>query len=594
MIPEEPPAEPPPASPPGQTPRMSNATRYLCAGAYLDSTFRNRTLEETTLHEFRAVPPSFGFDLGPVIQHCIRARRMLIGRDALIAGILLLGLIISFSTTVWWLVLLVPFALLASARTRGRNSVTRSMVKGLWGVLMLIGVILFPFLFVPYLLDQFDGPSSSYDFETGELLIESPFATLGELFVTLLIPIATVLVALGYRVFVYRTLAGTLRPGAASPSPTAENARTRRRLEHLQRAQWGNITLYADENPFMGSGKLDRIWSIAVELDRKRASSPGSPGKRTEQPIDIDPVELHAFVRDRLSQMRTAVLRPNESVDRLVVGDHVVARGVFSLADRAGDGRYLNVAAHPLIDQQTGLPRHQATAEEIKAIIRHPQGGVRYYQRIVVGNQTQEIRDEAGRLVAPAEDQEVTTSAFIYLAVEGRMLYTQFVVTVLPPVANHYHVVDDLPRMTPARIAWEAVKAVKLHMLRDIVAALPRLIRTGLQLARERATAKEPSESLVYPYGAVLSVRELGAARDLQTYMQALDVTKYTKLIEQRLTEAVLDFLEERDVDTTGYRQRAAEIVNNHGVMMSGGTISGPFSVGSNAKATQHNAARST
>src|SRR5262245_17382135 len=47
---------------------MSNATRYLCAAAYLDSSFSNGVIREL-LGSHRAVVPSRGIDLIPIIRH---------------------------------------------------------------------------------------------------------------------------------------------------------------------------------------------------------------------------------------------------------------------------------------------------------------------------------------------------------------------------------------------------------------------------------------------------------------------------------------------------------------------------------------------
>ncbi|MGI5270182.1 hypothetical protein ACQEUU_13600 [Nonomuraea sp. CA-218870] len=89
---------------------MSNVTRYLCAGAYLDDWFRDR---------YRAVAPSYGgCELVPIVHRCRRARTMLVVRDALITAVFAVGL--------WWapiallsrLTFLLPFTLLTADRVR--------------------------------------------------------------------------------------------------------------------------------------------------------------------------------------------------------------------------------------------------------------------------------------------------------------------------------------------------------------------------------------------------------------------------------------------------------------------------------------------
>ncbi|MBB4703170.1 hypothetical protein [Sphaerisporangium siamense] len=574
---------------------MSNTTRYLCAGAYLDTGFRNRVLEETLRDEFRAVPPSYGdFDLAPVIHHCRRARTMLMVRDLLITLVFVVGIFTQFLATIGWLFVLAPYALLTLDRIR-RGPLPVRLLLWAWAIYSGFTIVLTALLalfagVLGPLIGLFLGlPGTG----ASGLILRSAESTLISVFV---VPLATLGVALAYRIVTYMTLVGSLKPGSPEPEPApADPPKLARRLDYIRRAQRGNITMYANEDAFMGAGAIERAWSIAVELDRARSAD---GGERRQAPADIDPVELHAHVRDRLVEMRDGVLRQNESLHLLRMGDHVVTRGAF---ETPGPGRSL----HPLIihggpgkapgherPEDQGRPRYQATPEEIAAVIRHPQGGVRYYQRVTVGGSGQEIRDAHGGLVAPAEDLEVLTSAFIYLAVEGRMLYTQFVVTVLPPAKALYHIVDELPTMNVARLVWEAVRALKLHLMADVAAAPGRLARTTWQAARRALTAPDPADYLVYRYGARLSAREIGAAPEPQTHIQVLDTLKYTKLIEQRLTEAVLDFLEDRGVDTAGYRLQAASVSMNTLMVGAGGTVNGPVSFGVNSSATVNNLGR--
>jgi hypothetical protein len=68
----------------------NNATRYLCVGAQIDSTFGHEVLRETLEQRHRSIAPSYGFDLVPVVLSALSARRRLIQRD--VALVLLAGL----------------------------------------------------------------------------------------------------------------------------------------------------------------------------------------------------------------------------------------------------------------------------------------------------------------------------------------------------------------------------------------------------------------------------------------------------------------------------------------------------------------------
>ena len=88
--------------------------------------------------------------------------------------------------------------------------------------------------------------------------------------------------------------------------------------------------------------------------------------------------------------------------------------------------------------------------------------------------------------------------------------------------------------------------------------------------------AGSPRDYVYADVGARLSVREIRAALSPRTYIQQLDAAKYTKMIERLVNDTVLDFLEDKGVDTGAYRESAQAIINNSGgVMMSGGSIGG-------------------
>ncbi|MBB2943828.1 hypothetical protein FB565_003557 [Actinoplanes lutulentus] len=66
----------------------TTATRHLCAGAYLDEDFRDAALNEVYRQPHLAVAPSYGFTLGPVLGHCLRARAAALARDGVIVAAL--------------------------------------------------------------------------------------------------------------------------------------------------------------------------------------------------------------------------------------------------------------------------------------------------------------------------------------------------------------------------------------------------------------------------------------------------------------------------------------------------------------------------
>jgi hypothetical protein len=54
----------------------SNATRLMCAGAYLNAVFRKQVIRELVRNRFRVVAPSYGYDAVAVLGHAVAARNL--------------------------------------------------------------------------------------------------------------------------------------------------------------------------------------------------------------------------------------------------------------------------------------------------------------------------------------------------------------------------------------------------------------------------------------------------------------------------------------------------------------------------------------
>jgi hypothetical protein len=63
---------------------QSNATRYLCVGAQVDSAFAARVIQEVLEQRYRAIAPSFGLNVVPVVVHALNGRSRRKRRDAIL------------------------------------------------------------------------------------------------------------------------------------------------------------------------------------------------------------------------------------------------------------------------------------------------------------------------------------------------------------------------------------------------------------------------------------------------------------------------------------------------------------------------------
>lgn len=530
--------------------RMSNVTRYLSAAAYLNPRYANVVIGDLVASH-RAVVPSVGIDLGLIIRHCLNARKMQLTRDILLTLLLAAGLYLATIPTIGVMIIAFCLGFLPGVEWERRSVGVRLVTVAAVGIAL---ISVFALWFFIHQMDQAGGTVPHL----------GPLATGGAIYLAAAaLLILTASTEMVYTYNKYRTLGERLGPDARPVRFIRSSDRVESRIAEVEAAQWGNLTLYSGENPFIGTGKRERAWSIAIELDHApdpRQEPLGRPASRSYVPID--PVELHKVIRERLLKLKDPALPENERVSALVVDDHIVGEG-----ERRWDG--------PLLDPNRNLPYSVASPEAIEALIRHPQAGLRYYQRVSVSDEGQVVWSGEDEVIGGA-DQEIAASAFVYVAVEGRMFYLEFVSTVLPPVHRLYHMVDKLPKISAGRFLAKVALDAAASVFRDMISAPGRSCGTLLLMLREHRSVEEDiasvSDYLLSDVGARVSVRELGAASAPHTYIQRLDAAKYTKLVERLIADTVLDFLAAKGADTTAYRASAGSIINN-GLVITGGTF---------------------
>jgi hypothetical protein len=554
---------------------MTNATRYLCAAAYLSAEFTNRVIREL-VSSHRAVAPSVGIDLAPIIRHCLRSRRMNLVRDLVLCVLLLIGLFVAAGQTIAILFVCFFVGFLPSVNW-ARKSLGMKIVAILFSLLAfaVLGFVVLSLL-VATLIRGIENDISSGSF--GGLSAASGLAGLTP---GLILAIALLATQVAYVYARNRTLCEDLAP-AASPRPFVPQAPViEARIQQVEAAQRGNLLLYSGEDPFVGTGWVSRSWSIPIELrraaDRKRGSWPSPPATdRRHDYVPIDPANLHQVIRDRLLSLKDEELPRNERVEALDVRDHVIGPGWLPWDS-------------PLIDPDLSIPYSEASPAATDALIRHPQAGLRYFQRVSVRDEGQTVWSGREKVVE-SMDQDISASAFVYVAVEGRMFYLEFVATIMPPIQARWHAVDLLPRLSAggffARVVVDALGTI----FRDLIYAPVRAVRSLRATSRERRSYQEQAtaaqEYLHADLGARFSVREWCADRDLASYIQVLDLNKYTKLVERLVLDTTLDFLSARGVDVSAFAGSASAVINS-GVIISGSTFGGPAAVSATGDVSQ-------
>src|SRR3954469_1495212 len=176
---------------------LSDTTRRLCSAPYVDVAFGNAVIREVVESERKAVPPSYGFDIDPVVRHCLRARRLLIARYAIVTGLLVAGLCINFPVTLLWLALC---AVVVGFRSSAVRELPRSVRLVLVSIVVVIAVCSVGYALFGFLVSRLLGSTGldgGSQFPTGDVPAGQRLEDLFSRGVTGFVTVAPLLLAAG-------------------------------------------------------------------------------------------------------------------------------------------------------------------------------------------------------------------------------------------------------------------------------------------------------------------------------------------------------------------------------------------------------------
>ncbi|NKZ00094.1 hypothetical protein [Nocardiopsis alborubida] len=566
--------------PPTASYTHSKATRLLCAGAYLDPEFRETAITELIEHPERTVPPSLGYDVATVLRHCLRARSMDMKAASLVLAIVIVlvvwGLVagsLRIESLVALFSLINPpdFLILFDATdppelTDQENSTARAM-----GTAALISLALFAFVGLfsrrrqkllgrsaPFLTAsgrRTTGPVSrgrrfralvlallNLALTVLWILFAYSFLGAGHVPVALaLLSPPALLLAIGvwHQLDLSRVLWTELtRHSFTGTSPeVAPSLFTKQRagtMAAIDREQFSRLILYNEDDPFLGAGDPYRPWSLALELER-RPDTPDSAkpldGRRVLDLITPRLAKL-AEVSSRTSRDRLKDMELQECV--------LLPAALPTDARRAklpyGDG---NIRRH--LEEATGEGAEQR----------------RHFLRIRVGGW----------------GEEVVTTVFVRVHTQGDLLILEVLPYVLPPLRSAFHEVDTLTE-----------RSTRFRM--SALVAAPAMTMTVL--ARGTGTLRSWWFEWRGPAGGraqrapQLSVRELGS-RGTRSMLQEMDVKRYVKTIQDRITSGAHQALAEAGYKTEEFQQQVVNI--SRGGVFIGGSMTGSIATGASAQA---------
>ncbi|MEV6235458.1 hypothetical protein [Lentzea sp. NPDC051838] len=520
-----------------------DTTRYLCVAARTDERFAEKMIRALLTEDLHAAAPSVGFSLRPVLLHALAGVRQRRVRDWCLLVATALALVLSPLWTLIALLVILPVGGVL-ARRAGESRRLRDIVFALVALvfLLVISVTMVSALGTPPPATR---RTPNPEPPIAEWLVGLPW-------VALLVGLVMYGLVVWSEWQTRQTLLSQLtRPvfsPADAPAVPPRDAWLTERLEAIDETERGNVTVYDGFTPFIGHGELVSTWSFALPS----LSSDG------ESVVPLDAVDLVSFVQERLAGIG---VQPDE------------LPGLF-LTERAFVSGNALVMHPALLPERDHAPKQTLETEDLARLAARPHGSARHYLCAQV----------------PSWGGEVVASTFLHFSTDGRLLYLQCDRTVLGPLWQQYHDVDRIsPVLTAgavgrllARAASTVPKAVPLAPVR-VVRDATFYWRWQRHRVIERTIAEQ---DLGYSYGARFSVREEATDTNYHNYFQKTDAAKHLKLIERHVLAALLDFLDERGVDTTEFRNRQMTILNQ-GIIQTGGISNvGNQAVGSEATAT--------
>jgi hypothetical protein len=318
-----------------------------------------------------------------------------------------------------------------------------------------------------------------------------------------------------------------------------------------------NLLVYASFLPFVGAGVDLGGWSLSSFVDKVKADA----GKETTKPFTIE--ELYNAVNTGIMSLNISGLRAE---------DWYFANG----ADVRGNKHILyDVDARPF----QHLPQDLATA-----YLRSSDRQVRHYKWI-------RIEDWGGELVV---------SYFLRCARVGESLFVETRQFLMAPLAGQYRAIDSLPESGTAlhltcllkSLVTGAVMLVAAPLL-VLISALDALAKRSAANRRRSGRLRSTMQRLAHHnYGAITSLRASLAQPNFLHYFQQSDANLYRKVLERKLLDIIITFLDAHDVDTSDIRERQTTILNSGILIQSGNVRAESLAVGQGATAIKTESAQ--
>jgi len=522
-----------------QLPSESNATRLLCAGVQLDPKFCGEVIEELVKQGHRRTAPAYGYDCVRVLAYALNARRRRRIRNIAMLACLLpltLSAIDAAGLDVRW-------AAEHGIQWAGGLSVQWFLLAiwWIWAVLVVERVV------------------------TTHILVSRLKRT----------------------------------PGSTHDTRLPQHKVLDQRARKIILEQGQVPVFYSGQVPFVGAGTLSRSWSFSVVLRAANASAP--LGKFTPEELAghvchqvVDRLKTRVAPAERISGLNATVrhygtlLRPSgfdastASQDdpgnsagsaenyyssrkyaciSISSWDQELVTSIFVGFDIRGDTLHTELYSYVLLPikaeyhEVDRLPEVLSVPEVLAIAATSPLKAMSDLFRMVA---------RIAKEFAPARSKSTSRTSVL--------LSIGFFQFFLPWILFSLFIIFDI---SVERMLLYVSGFAAVWLAPAVAGPLWRRHRRRAverDADRQRANRELAGSSgrAIVDYGARTSIRELAASEDPHHFFQSVDQDKYTKIIERRVTDFIIDFLRVRNVDVSEFETRQ-QVVLNYGIMQTGG-----------------------
>jgi hypothetical protein len=325
----------------------------------------------------------------------------------------------------------------------------------------------------------------------------------------------------------------------SSNSDTSEEAtqkiqKVKEELAKIAKEQSSKVVIYGRYSPFVGCGYDIGGWSFSLNISKGKENL----GKVCT-PIPFEINELY------------------EQIARLINGIHLYGIDV-SIEDIyyidgqiiRDDTRFLN----------NPFERPSTCLEFLEASIEEPAKANRFYKRI-------QIVGWKGELIV---------SIVLRFTKFGKNLFMEAKYFLLPPLQENFHAIDRIQSpatfMQKVDLAWQSLVISIFILPLSFSRTVYELLKPLIDIIKQWIDILIIKENPVFNYGSITSIRENVSSTLYRQYFQILDKDMYLKVIESTLLEEMVEFLDSKDIDTSEFKSRQSQILDE-GIIMSGGEI---------------------